>query len=844
MNRRCLAIIFLLLLTGAAAAQTLEKRPGPAPIPAGAPAKANSDPTYQQLRNVGFSGETSVTNNLVLKRDAATFTFRSGSLYFLAPVNGKVTGAVFVGDGSFTLAPALEMEKKSLAILTKGQPFVEDFSQAVLRFGDGTYEEIKKAAGVSTSSGDGGGAAQLSDLNSALKNKLHWNLHGRILQDVLSPQPGGLFVAFIKGKKYSDKLLLVIDPHGSPFTEPEEISLSTWDDNNYGIWAAFHYAHEYASGLATGKQRNRLVDLEHHRVDATLEKSARLSGDATTTFTAQYEGVRVVPLDLFPSLRVTSVAGADGQSLTFIQEDKDNDPDFYVILAKPLAKGERYTIRTVYEGKDAVSNEGGGNYFPVARTSWYPNAGFKDYATYDLTFRIPKGMKMAATGLPVREVNEGNQTISEWRSEIPLAVAGFNFGQMKRKEAKLAKEDFVVEAYANDAQPDWMSGLSGGTVYQVVEDPRDPFTGEQRARAEATGAVGTMNTTSLMDKALAEGQLSVQLFTEYFGPVPYKRVAMTQQTACNFGQAWPGLVYLPICSFLDTTVRQAILGQFIKNPRSRHRLTIYFKEVAPHEVAHQWWGHAVGWSGYRDQWMSEGFATQSASLFLQLVRKNEKEYLAYWNDLRQQLIDRNPEGYRPIDAGPVTMGYRVNTTKTGFNNYGDLVYPKGGYILHMLRMLMYSRQTGDEPFKTMMKDYVKTYTNQPATTEDFKAMVEKHMTPEMDMAGNRKMDWFFNEYVYGTALPDYKFEHSFSQGADGSPVLNMKITQSNVGPDFMMRVPVYLEFSNGKVMRLGAMPMTGNTTTQQQVPLTGLKDKPKRAILAYFNDVLCTLDGK
>ena len=27
-----------------------------------------------------------------------------------------------------------------------------------------------------------------------------------------------------------------------------------------------------------------------------------------------------------------------------------------------------------------------------------------------------------------------------------------------------------------------------------------------------------------------------------------------------------------------------------------------------HEVAHQWWGHVVGWKSYRDQWMSESFA--------------------------------------------------------------------------------------------------------------------------------------------------------------------------------------------------------------------------------------------
>ncbi len=839
---RCLVLaLFVTLPAFLLPAQDLGQRPAPPAVAAGQ--QPNSDPTYQQLRNVGLSGEVAAANNLVLKRDAGTFTFRSGSFQFLAPVNGKVTGAVFVGEGSFSLTPPLEMEKRSLAILTKGQPFVEDFSQLVLRFTDGTYEELKKAAGTSAG-GEGGGAGQLSDINTSLKTKLHWNLHGRILQDVLSSQPGGLFVAFVKGKKYNDKLLFVIDPHGSPFAEPEEVSLMTWDENNRGIWAAFHYAQEYATGQATGKQRNRMVDLEHHKLDTTFEKSARVRGDATTTFTAQYEGVRVVPFDLFRTLRVSSVTGADGQSLGFIQEDKDDDPDFYVILPKPLAKGERYTLRTVYEGKDAVSNEGGGNYFPVARTDWYPNAGFKDYATYDLTFRFPKGLKMAATGLPVREINEGDQTISEWRSEIPLAVAGFNFGDMRRKEAKLEKEAFLVEAYANEAQPDWMSALSSGTVYRVEENPRDPFSGASGNRVEATGAVGTMNTTSLMDKALAEGQLSVQLFTDYFGPLPYKRVAMTQQTACNFGQAWPGLVYLPLCSFLDSTAMQAMVGQFVKNPRDRHRLTIYFKEVAPHEVAHQWWGHAVGWSGYRDQWMSEGFATQSASLFLQLIRKNEKEYLTYWNDQRQQLIDRNPEGYRPIDSGPVTMGYRVNTTKTGFNNYGDLIYPKGGYILHMLRMLMFNRQTGDQAFKTMMRDFVKTHSNQPATTEDFKAMVEKHMTPDMDLDGNRRMDWFFNQYVYGTALPHYKFEQSSITGSDGKPGLSFKVTQSNVDPQFKMVLPVYADFGSGKVGRLGTLALTGNSSQDGQVPLSMFKDKPKRLVLNYYNDVLCTQEEK
>ena len=62
----------------------------------------------------------------------------------------------------------------------------------------------------------------------------------------------------------------------------------------------------------------------------------------------------------------------------------------------------------------------------------------------------------------------------------------------------------------------------------------------------------------MMKKVLAEGQVSVQLYTDYFGPTPYKRVAMTQQTACNFGQSWPALVWLPICAFFDTTVQHQL----------------------------------------------------------------------------------------------------------------------------------------------------------------------------------------------------------------------------------------------------------------------------------------------
>jgi aminopeptidase N len=263
----------------------------------------------------------------------------------------------------------------------------------------------------------------------------------------------------------------------------------------------------------------------------------------------------------------------------------------------------------------------------------------------------------------------------------------------------------------------------------------------------------------------------------------------------------------------------------------------YWKVVTAHEVAHQWWGHTVGFSTRRDQWMSEGFSELSASLYISLIEKNPKKYLEFWNDEREILLERNAEGFRAIDVGPVTMGYRANSSRTGTGITRRLIYPKGAYILHMVRMMMWDRKTGDQNFRDAMHDFVQTYAGKPATTEDFKALIEKHMTPEMDLDGNHRMDWFFDEYVYGTALPSYKLDYTFNKEGAGT-VLDFKLTQSGVDDKFKMLVPIYLELADGRIVSLGRASMTGSSSVAQKAPLNGVKDAPKRAIVNYNYDVL------
>lgn len=777
-------------------------------------AQANSDGIYSALRNLTLGAESVSLTNYDLKRDAGTFRFRSGTVCFVAPVNGKVTGAVFQGDGLFLLAPPSESERRSLQYLSKQDEFSEHFERALLRFTDSTYDELKKASTPATSGCD---ANVLKDSQNVTRHRIKHNLEIDILGEVLSPHPRPLFVAFIHGKNYNDKEIFQVDPN----QDVDQVDFFTYDENKFGNWASFSFTEPHPAGSV-----GRGLRMEHHTLDTSFERSGALSGKATTTFVSLRDGLRVVPLSLFPTLRVQTVVSSDGQTLSFVQEDKHDDADFAVILPKSLAVGEKFSFTTSYAGKDAVSNEGGGNYFPVARQDWYPNsvaAGLGEYASYDMTFRIPKGMRMAATGELVSETNEGNQNVSVWKSEVPQTVAGFNFGRFKVEEAKLTKPPVLIQSFANEEPPAWVQNIQNSANGSLPGESAMPGV-----------ALGTMNTTLLNKKALAEGELAVQLYTDYFGPSLFTQLHITQQTACNFGQSWPSLVWIPICYYFDDTVRH----QFGMDWGSRG----YWKVVTAHEVAHQWWGHTVGFSSSRDQWMSEGFADMSASLYLSYVEKDQKKFITFWNDERELLLEKDAQGFRAIDAGPVTMGYRASNSHTGLGITRRLIYPKGAYVLHMLRMMLYDNRTGDQQFKAMMQDFASTYRGKAATTEDFKTLVEKHMTREMDLDGNHKMDWFFNEYVYGTQLPSYKLDYTFAPDSSGDQILDFKITQSNVDGKFKMLVPIYLELDNGKMLLLGRAHLSGTAPVQAKVPLKGMKTSPHRAVLNYYDDILASLN--
>src|SRR5207249_3650020 len=238
-----------------------------------------------------------------------------------------------------------------------------------------------------------------------------------------------------------------------------------------------------------------------------------------------------------------------------------------------------------------------------------------------------------------------------------------------RKDVKDTATGFAIEAYANEIVPD------------ILRRPPD-LPGKM-----ASNNTGSMwSPAKLADTANAEAMASIRIYERFFGPTPYKRLAVTQQPAAFFGQSWPTLIYLPVISFLDSTQRWQMFST------SAFGLKDFIQEVTPHEVAHQWWGHMVGWASYHDQWLSEGFADFSAGLFLQLTHKNPSDYLKFWERERDAIVAKNNFGQSPNDAGPLWLGIRLSTPKNRWG-YNGLVYPKGAYVLHMLRNMLWDAGT-------------------------------------------------------------------------------------------------------------------------------------------------------
>jgi peptidase M1-like protein len=293
---------------------------------------------------------------------------------------------------------------------------------------------------------------------------------------------------------------------------------------------------------------------------------------------------------------------------------------------------------------------------------------------------------------------------------------------------------------------------------------------------------------------------SLAFFSRAFGP-PLAQQFYATEIPYFYGQAFPGLIYLSFGTF--QTINESGSEETFRS----------------HEMAHQWWGIGVDAATYRDAWLSEGFAEFSGLWYTQVFLKDNEKFFKQLEDRKRDIRGRRG------DIAPIGLGTRLLGTDHP-EDYSLMVYAKGAWVLQMLRNMMIDFGTmKEDAFSAMMRDFYQQYRGRRASTHDFQRVVEQHV--------DLPMDWFFNEWVNGTAIPTYILSWHAERTSDDKHLLHVRVRQEDVPSDFVMPVPLEIDFKSGGHATVRVTVRGPVTDAQIQVP-----SEPARLVLNPVESVL------
>jgi hypothetical protein len=767
-----------------------------------AQAKAPLSPTlalYNQLRQVGLDpGLAFRARELAIDREDLHVYLNDGIIVFTKAVNGRITGALFEGEGEILLNPPDQVERASLGLFTGAGVLTEKFSSAYLRFNDDTYKELREnlqiADDASSVLKDDAAAQKLAEIDGL---RLLSSFTSR--PDIGQGIPDRYFHARLVGYQFG-----VFDLVYDSMSE-EQISVGKLENRGnvgyYNIWMSFPGQRARAT-----KDGERVIDpwksflsvrITDYAIDARLVPPQEIDAEATLRLKVKNGGQRILFFELSRYLKL-SEATSGGKALEFIQNEslegselarRGND-EVAIIFPEALASGSEIELKLKYRGT-VMEQAGKGLLYVGSRGTWYPNRGMA-MANFDLRFRWPSEWTLVATGRRVSLDASGNELAGRWVSEIPIPLAGFNLGVYSKKIAKAGTT--LVESYAT-------SGMEYSFARQQQTPP--PTFGGDRGQSETAEVVPPLsfNPAQTGQSVAERSAKAIEQYSKWFGPYPYSSLALTQFPGGS-SQSWPGLIFLSGTVFLAPEER----ARLKLNPFAA---LIYSDVMQTHETAHQWWGDLVTWRGYRDQWWVEALANYSALLLLE--RDHPEQFKEVLTRYREDLLKNSPNGKPYLEAGPVTLGLRLSSSEFP-NGYVNISYGRGTWLIHMLRCMLRDGATlsasrlrpamlrnDDELFFKALRNIREKYAQKELTTAQLIKAFEEQLPESLEFEEKKSLDWFVDGWLKGVAVPEIKMDElKIVKKAGSSPHATFSITQKNAPAELVSSVPVYAVDGEGK----------------------------------------------
>lgn len=776
------------------------------------PAEKPAQALYLQLGQVKLDpGRVYKVRGASLDRSAVHITLEDGAIGFTEDVMGRITGAFFEGDGEVLLAPPSDVERKQMSLFTGMAILEEHFSTAYFRFNDDSAAGLRPDLRAPENPQEfvqrwGATAQNLAEIDAM---RLLISFSRLLPEERTSPagapnpltanQLGNNSDQFLRARLQGTKLGVFDVLYDSLAAEQVEAGQAKAAQNGaiyYDVWTSF--SPQPAGRATVGSTsapgnpgpREDWIAARHFAIHTEVQPP-RIHSRARVELAVKEGGTRALLFELSRFLQVESVK-LDGHEVEFIhnpavegtQLSRRGNDIMAVILPEPARSGQRIELEFVYGG-EVLAEAGPGLLYVGARGTWYPNRGMA-MADYDLEFDYPTGWTLVATGKPAAVSAEaaaakakGEQT-ARFVSERPIPLAGFNLGKYKVATAQAGH--VTVETYATQGvERDFPSER----IQVLDQDPADTIP-SRAPRVIMPDRLSPAQTEATVGQAAAR---AIQYYADRFGAYPYSRLALTQMPGRD-SQGWPGLVFLSSYAFLDQQQREQL--HF-----APYRILIQ-QMIPAHETAHQWWGDLIPWSGYRDQWFSEGLANYCALMMLQ--EKNPAGFRQIMEAYRRDLVQKNIDGASAMDAGPVTLGVRLLSSKFP-DGYEAISYGRATWLFYMLRSMLNdaARQNGgpkpsavtEELFVRALRRVRERFEGRSISTRELMDVFAEELPPALRFEGKKSLDWFVDGWINGTALPKFELKSVKFTPKGAGLVVSGTILQTDAPGDLVTSIPIY-----------------------------------------------------
>lgn len=789
--------------------------------PAGATAEDGSADTPWRIIAHDRLSNVDVLHRLTLNRErmfqARDFVVTSvdyelrlttGSV-FMADTAEGVTALVLLGDGLMSFQPTPKTERGQVRLFAGDDKVESRFDAAFLRVNPYDFEQYENNGGLTAVPPDGRllvRAREIFDEEVPRSFGLDLSDMSRDTWSIL-PQPGDL-LAEVRTRRYRT---LTYVRSGA---EAEDVTFFNRErKKNISIYAS---PQKLASrGPFYDEDDLTEFDILDHEIDVEVTPAREwIAGTSRLRLRVRSFMLGALTLKLADNLTVASVTSRELGRLLFLKVRQQNS--IVVNLPTALPRDYELTLTIRYQGRldrqqidsetvqaersrdpDIPGVAAEPNWLLSNRSTWYPQSPVTDYATATLRVTVPAEFYVAASGVPISSEPEALPASAgapprqrfTFRTGHPVRYLGVVVTRMTRVDAATVALDIVV--------PPPPPPPKSVTMAELLAPPK-PLPVGSRNTVDLT-MFGNRRQEGRARDALAPTADILRFYAGLMGDAPYPAFSVVMLESDLPGGHSPAF-FAVINNPLPTT-------PFVwrNDPATFNDFPEF---ILAHEIAHQWWGQAVGWKNYHEQWISEGFAQYFATLYAR-ERRGEGSYRSAMRNLRRWSMEYS-------DQGPISLGYRLGHVKGESRVFRALVYNKGAAVLHMLRRLI-----GDEAFLKGLRQFYADHRYKKAGTDDLRQVMER--------VSGRPLERYFERWVLDSALPRVRLTTAIKADA-------VEIAYEQLGEVFDLPVTITLQYTDGTSdERIVALTeASGTVTLATKGAVRGVDVNRDEAALATF----------